>query len=522
MHGRWNNAAGILLAAGLVFAMYGSAKISPAGRLAPGEQAADANKAGQISVQSSVPDPPVAGAETETESLALPRPFEATGSSGNSLSGSAMPADSSPEAAGSSSEGETGGNAASGEGQVLNILCWNDELRDLMEDFYPGYEKRGGDSGAIGDVEVRWNSIPQDENAYYTELRTALEKNTSVPAGERIDLFLIGPEEAKEIALSGEAIPLGSLGIREDELADQFDYAKNIITDGEGKQCGSSWQSCPGVMIYRRDIAERVLGSAEPDEVQKNVSNWEDFFATAKKMKEAGLKMTATAYDTFRPAVGGAASEWVSDSGISADAAANAWAENARESLKDGTAGAGEMWGESWREGLYTQGEVFCYFGPEWMVRNDIAIAGEKAVSYTGGWAVCEGPQSFFWSGVWICGAKGTDNPGLAADVIRTLTADTELLTRLVRERGECVNSRTAMELAGRNRNLRRDVLGGQNPFPVYLASAEKAVAPAGPYDVICAESFQSAMMLYFEEILSFEEAVSTFRDLARESIEQL
>ena len=516
MHNRFKNLAWIILAAGLGLALYGSLQFS-GHPVTEGASAAGAGAAGQASGQSLAPGSSGDISGENPAGLSTSAPDEETGATSDSLSGS-----SSESVSASASGEELAEGAASGKDPVLNILCWNNELRELMKACYPAYEERGEDSGAIGETEVRWISVQQDENAYYKELKASLEKNTSVPAEERIDLFLVGPGEAKEMAVSGAAIPLDRLGIREEELADQFDYARDIITDAEGRQCGSSWQSCPGVMIYRRDIAERVLGSADPDEVQKAVSNWENFAATAKKMKEAGIRMTATVYDTFRPAMGGAASGWVNDSGIDANATAKAWAESAKENLKDGLAGAGEMWGESWYAGLYTEGDIFCYFGPEWMIRNDMNAAGERAVSSTGGWAVCEGPQSFFWSGVWICVAEGSDDTELAADVIRTLTTDAELLTRLVREHGECVNSRTAMELAGRNRNLKSDVLGGQNPFPVYLASAEKAVAPTGPYDEICAESFQSAMMLYFEEILSYDEAVSTFRDLARESIEQL
>ena len=61
---------------------------------------------------------------------------------------------------------------------------------------------------------------------------------------------------------------------------------------------GVSWQGCPGVLFYNREAAKEVLGSDDPAEVQKYVSDWDTFNATAEKMKAAGYQMTSSVNET--------------------------------------------------------------------------------------------------------------------------------------------------------------------------------------------------------------------------------
>ena len=46
----------------------------------------------------------------------------------------------------------------------------------------------------------------------------------------------------------------------------------------------------PGVLFYNRAAAKEVLGTDDPDEVQKSVSDWDAFNATAEKMKQQATR----------------------------------------------------------------------------------------------------------------------------------------------------------------------------------------------------------------------------------------
>ena len=52
--------------------------------------------------------------------------------------------------------------------------------------------------------------------------------------------------------------------------------------------------------FYNREAAKEVLGTDDPDEVQKYVKDWDTFNDTAKKMKDAGYQMTSSVNDSYR------------------------------------------------------------------------------------------------------------------------------------------------------------------------------------------------------------------------------
>ena len=189
---------------------------------------------------------------------------------------------------------------AADEGKVLNIYCWNEEFKTRLTDHYPGYEEVDGTHGKIGDVDVVWNITPSDNNAYQNNLDAALLKQADAAADEKIDLFLVEADYALKYVDTDYTMPVADLGITDADLAEQYDYTKKIVTDSNGALKGVSWQGCPAIMFYNRDIATEVLGSDDPDAVQEQVKDWAAFKATADKLKDAGYYACSSVNDTFR------------------------------------------------------------------------------------------------------------------------------------------------------------------------------------------------------------------------------
>ena len=156
--------------------------------------------------------------------------------------------------------------ASSDEGKVLNIYCWNEEFKSRLTDHYPGYEEVDGTHGKIGDVDVVWNITPSDDNAYQNNLDETLLKQADAADDDKIDLFLVEADYALKYVNTDYAMPIKDLGITDDEIKDQYQYTKDVMTDSDGNLKGLSWQGCPGTMIYRRDIAKEVFGT---DDLQK-------------------------------------------------------------------------------------------------------------------------------------------------------------------------------------------------------------------------------------------------------------
>lgn len=179
---------------------------------------------------------------------------------------------------------------ASDEGKVLNIYCWNEEFKSRLEDHYPGYTIVDGTTGTIGDVTVKWNITPSDDNAYQNNLDATLLKQADAAADDKIDLFLVEADYALKYVDTDYTMDVADLGIADADIADQYQYTKDIVTDSNGKLKGLTWQGCPGVLFYNREAAKEVLGSDDPADVQEYVKDWDTFNETAKTLKAAGYK----------------------------------------------------------------------------------------------------------------------------------------------------------------------------------------------------------------------------------------
>ena len=157
-------------------------------------------------------------------------------------------------------------------GKVLNIYCWNEEFKSRITAHYPDYQEVDATHGKIGDVDVVWNITPNDDNAYQNNLDATLLNQADAPADDKIDLFLLEADYALKYVDTDYTMPVADLGITDEDLKDQYQYTKDIVTDSNGVLKGVSWQGCPGVLFYNREAAKEVLGSDDPAEVQKYVS----------------------------------------------------------------------------------------------------------------------------------------------------------------------------------------------------------------------------------------------------------
>ena len=405
----------------------------------------------------------------------------------------------------------------SSDGNVLNIYCWNDEFARRLKDHYPDFVPNDPDDatagGKIGDIDVIFTVTSSVDNGYQNNLDTVLPENVNATADAKVDIFLVEADYALKYVDSEFTIPISDLGITDDELANQYQYTKDIATDSNENLKGVSWQGCPGVLIYNREAAKEVLGSDDPATVQEAVKDWDTFNETAGKMKDAGYKITATANDTFRVFSDNVSSPWVVDGKIVIDDNIKKWVDMSKEQVDAGYTGTGDLWGDDWYAGFYPEGRVFCYFGPAWLIDFCMAADDEASIAYAGGWGATTGPQGFSWGGTWICAANGTDNPALVADIMRKLTTDTDIMTGIVKDDNDFVNNKPAMEAMAADTSYGDAVLGGQNPLDMFCKGAEMIDrSNMTKYDQGCIESFQEIMTYYFEGYYdSYEDALIDF-----------
>lgn len=256
-------------------------------------------------------------------------------------------------AASSTSTAASTSDAGADEGKVLNIECWNTEFQSRITDHYPDYQKVDDTTGKIGDVTVNWIITPSDDNAYQNNLDSVLPENESASADDKVDIFLMEADYALKYVNSDVTMSMKDLGIDPDkDFADQYQYTKDIVTDSDGNMKGASWQACSAGLIYNRAIAKEVLGTDDPDEVQKAVSDWDTFNETAKKVKDAGYKMTATVNDTYRVYSNNVSAPWVDGTTVKLDDNIKKWVDDSKAMVDAGETGTDELWSDAWSAGF--------------------------------------------------------------------------------------------------------------------------------------------------------------------------
>jgi hypothetical protein len=397
-------------------------------------------------------------------------------------------------------------------GKVLNIYVWNEEFKSRVTDHYPGYEEVDATHGKIGDVDVVWQITENQGNSYQDNLDTALKSQADAADDDKVDIFLIEADYASKYCDTDYTMALSDLGITSEDLGDQYEYTQTIVKDSAGKIKGSSWQAASAGLIYNRDIALEVLGTEDPEEVQAAVADWDKYNETAGKMADAGYTMCSV-MDTYRTYSNNVSGKWVQDNKVVVDDNLMNWVDDSMELVDANAESTYALWGDDWAKGKYPEGKQFCYFGPAWFFNFCLDADKEGTVANSGRWGFCEGPQSYYWGGTWICAATGTDNPNLVKDIILTMTTDQTVLKEIAQDDLDCVNSKTVLDELASSDEGNMDILGGQNPYAQLAAGAEGIdLSNLSPYDQGCNEEFQNAMKNYFEGNATKDEALELFK----------
>ena len=411
---------------------------------------------------------------------------------------------------------------AADDASIVNIYCWNNEFPNRMMDHYPGFEANDpADStkgGKIGDKVINFIVTDNKDNMYQNKLDEALSAQATAADKDKVDIFLIEADYAMKYTDPevNVAMPLDELGITDADLSKQFQYTKDVVTDADGKIRGSSWQACSGGLIFNREIAKQVLGSDDLETVQAAVADWDAFNATAQKMKDAGYKIVATANDTFRVYSNNVSGKWVQDGKIVVDDNVKKWADDSKALVDAGMTTTNDMWSDDWSKGFQAPGDVFCYFGPAWLINFSMGADPSKeddgSIAHAGGWGLVNGPQGFYWGGTWICAAQGTDNPDVVKDIILNMTTNDDIMKDIAVKDSDCVNNKDVLTALATDETFGNAILGGQNPYQMLFDGAEKIdLSNLSEYDQACVEEYQNAMKNFFDGNATYEEALAQF-----------
>ena len=415
--------------------------------------------------------------------------------------------------------------AADDTGKVINVYSWNDEFRTRVEAVYPEVAETSKD-GTVTKLkdgcEIHWIINPNQDGVYQQKLDEALLQQADAADDDKVDLFLSETDYVTKYtdADADVAIPLKDLGINPDvDLADQYDFTKTVASDGNGVQRGSTWQCCPGLLVYRRDIAKDVWGTDDPEEIAKKVSDWDTMKASAEELKAKGYFALAGYADTFRLYGNSISESWVKpgETTVNVDPQIMNWVNNSKEWLDAGYLDKNikGTFNDDWNKSMGSASKVFAFLLPAWGI--DFVLTpnwdGE-----TGAWAVTNPPQAYNWGGSFLHACTGTDNPGHVRDIILAVTATKDNLLKISQDYSDFTNTQSGMAEAAVDDRFKSEFLGGQNPFYYFSPVAQNIkMAPLSSYDQGCVELIQNAFSDYFQGKVDFEKAKENFETAIKE-----
>ena len=403
-------------------------------------------------------------------------------------------------------------------GKVVNIRVWNDEFIGLFKKYYPGVvEVKEKEEYKVGDITVKFNMVANKENAYQNALDLALDKQATAADDDKIDMFLMEADYALKYVNSNATLDVKDIGLTDNDTKDMYQYTKDVAT-ANGHLKGVSWQATPGLFAYRADIAKEVLGTDDPTEVQKHLSDWDKFDATAAKMKEKNYTMLAGFDDSYRTFSNNIEAPLVDakTGKLNLDPQIDKWIKQTKEYTDKGYNKKASLWDDTWTKEQTINGSTFGFFYSTWGINFTLAgnakVKNNDGKNLVGQYRVCEGPASYFWGGTWLAAANGTDNKSFVADLMKKMTCDATIAEQITRDTLDYTNNKTAMNKIANDKTYGSEFLGGQNHVALFAQAATKIkMDKITNWDQGFNEQIQGAFKDYFNGKATYDEAKEAF-----------
>ena len=398
------------------------------------------------------------------------------------------------------------------EGKVFNIYAWNEEFKGFFEKYYTVPEG----------VTVNWIINPSDGGVYQDKLDEALLNQANVPDDEKIDMFLAEADYILKYTDSEFTQDVTALGVT--DFSNTYAYTVQAASDSNGVVKGVSFQCCPSALIYRRSIAEAVLGTSEPDEVQELLNSWDKFNAVAADAAALGYYMTSSEAETFRVFSNNGETPLVDENGnVVLNDAIRAWQAQAKDFSDKGYTLTCDIWSDECTAQMFAEGKTMCYFGPAWYFNFCMGNAQDPEKGCPGDWAICEGPQAHFWGGTWLLAATGSDNPTMVADIMNTFINDEEVCSALIANEAQFTNNQAVNARFAEDPNYGNAFLGGQNDVAVFVELAKNIrFENKTIYDQLLTEGLQQYWREYCDGAVTEDEAMANYYKYINEKYPEL
>lgn len=313
---------------------------------------------------------------------------------------------------------------------------------------------------------------------------------TAILGGEdSIDIICGEPQMLGNMFDAELFTDLGALG--GEEFADQLvDYVYEVGKDSDGTLRALSYQITPAGFFYRRDIAEKVFGTSDPDEIGKLFSSYDVILDTAKKLKDAGYRIFSS--DSELSYMSGDTA-WVIDGALNVDQSRVDYMNLCIDLYQGDYTTYASSWSTPWYQAMagpvailskdsdvnvwdetefndatsdYEKTEVFAFGLPSWGTLTMRDHYGDTA----GKWGVCAGPSYGFSGGTFVGISELSKNKEEAYKFIQWMLSDETLDWWIEKSEGDVVSKKSVIEAHKDDEN---PMYGNQKTYEFWLERAE-------------------------------------------------
>ena len=334
------------------------------------------------------------------------------------------------------------------EGDTFTIVGWNPEDAPILianwlgidaDDFIDSEKPYRSPAGA--DIRfVCFNTGGYDAPDYYDRMFNS---------GDDIDVYLCEPDWAlRFLNDDSRSLPLSRLDVTSGDIADMYPYTVEQCRDINGVLKALAWGASPGCFMYRTDLADQYLGVKTPDEMQSLVSDWGHFADTAERVAKESEKKTALADSLngmWNAYSCGRSAPYVSGGTLELSDEIMDFADMAKKLWDCGGVTHNGQWTDDWYT-AGTDGSCMGYFVPSWGFEERSFAMGISGGNMSGKWAVCNGPQAYYWGGTMLAVNPASDNMTDSRDLIRASVFDTGNLRKYASQASYLPNNMSLVE----------------------------------------------------------------------------
>lgn len=350
------------------------------------------------------------------------------------------------------------------------IWAWNDDfitLQNLLIEDHPEMKDR------IVFVNAGGSDMYQDK----LDEVLADESNELYP-----DIMLLEVDYVQKYVESDLLLDVNELGISADDMANMYEYNVQLGSDNSGAVRALFWQATPGSFQVRADLAEKYLGTTDPDELyEKYFSSFEKILATAEEVYEAsgGKTRLFSGYSELYRVFTNSAREvgWYDENDmICVDESMYEYMDIAKAMYEKNLSFNSSQWDSTWYGNMDGDGEnteaAIAYCGCPWFTYFCLGEAWE------GNTILVKTPVEFYWGGTGLAATAGCADRELAALILKSCTCDTDFMIRVNHENGDYMNNKAVIDYlladdAAKEESNSEMMYGDQHLIEFYKDSAD-------------------------------------------------